>query len=202
MMVDESLYNMRKGGVKLKSIQEVVDSHEGDFDEINNYVKELYRKQFKSQFDYIHTLADMMYDDYKPLSDEVLEQILTDVPLKLFDISECLSDVQARLQLLKLKIKNKKVEIKQSHKGSNMTQTEISDIVTQSTLEDEILVVVYNQLISLVDSEVSYTKELIMGAKKIWDRRRQADSSMPVGIPTQDMPSYDPSKSGKSYIHG
>ena len=57
--------------------------------------------------------------------------------------------------------------------------------------EERVLELAYSCLLDRIQREVSYSKELIMGAKKVWDSRRKADTSNPVSeIPTPKRPIY------------
>ena len=69
--------------------------------------------------------------------------------------------------------------------------------------EDKILILAYDNLITRVEKEMSYSRELIMSAKKIYDVRRNTEQSNPVSEVSSkqnDLPDYYSSTSGKQYI--
>ena len=69
--------------------------------------------------------------------------------------------------------------------------------------EDKILILAYDNLITRVEKEMSYSRELIMSAKKIYDARRNTEQSNPVSevnSKQNDLPDYYSSTSGKQYI--
>lgn len=186
------------------SIYSLLDTYESDFKSAESVLDDMYKNIFEKKLQYIHNLSDTLKDKYEPCSDEVLEQILIDVPIKLFDAAECLSDLQLRLQIVKLSLKNKKIRIKRSTMddySQKLNQSDLSDKITEMTYEDEILIMIYSRLIERVQSEISYTKELIMGAKKVWDRRRQTEMSMPVDPIDDKLPDYETINNHR-YIHG
>ena len=59
--------------------------------------------------------------------------------------------------------------------------------------EDEVILSILDCLISRVDKEMSFARELIMSAKKIWDGRRLTEGLNPTDATTSvdDLPDYD-----------
>lgn len=186
------------------SLQSAISSYSEDFEAMENYTDELYESMFAHDFSYVHALSDAMKNEYKPVSDDVLEQILIEVPLKLFDISESLNKLQMQIQVVKLKLKKLKIEKRKlvMENSPELTQSYVNELVQYETFDDELLVIALSRVTERVQSEISYTKELIMGAKKVWDRRKETESSMPVAPidPSKDVPSYTPNFRDKNYI--
>lgn len=186
------------------SLESAISSYSEDFESMDNYTDELYESMFSHDFSYVHALSDAMKNEYRPVSDDVLEQILIEVPLKLFDISESLNKLQMQIQVVKLKLKKLKIEKRKSllENSPELTQSYVNELVQCETFDDELLVIALSRVTERVQCEISYTKELIMGAKKVWDRRKESESAMPVSpIDTsKSIPSYKPNLRDKDYV--
>ena len=177
--------------------------YQEDIDAVIKYQNEVYDKMFSKEFSEVKSLSDMIKKcGYKSPSDEVLETILIDVPLKLFDVAEKLNQLELTLQVLKLKLKEKKIELKHDENVRNMNSTMLSEFVSENTIEDELMISIYSKLIERVNSQISYSKELIMSAKKLWDRRKEAESAMPVAPVDPAAVPYNPNESKKRPIYG
>lgn len=177
--------------------------YQGDIDAVIKYQNEVYDKMFSKEFSEVKSLSDMIKKSgYKSPSDEVLEIILMDVPLKLFDVAEKLNQLELTLQVLKLKLKEKKIELKHDENVRNMNSTMLSEFVSENTIEDELMISIYSKLIERVNSQISYSKELIMSAKKLWDRRKEAESAMPVTPVDPAAVPYNPNESRKRPVYG
>lgn len=177
--------------------------YQQDIDAVIKYQNEIYDKMFSKEFSEVKSLSDMIKKSgYKSPSDEVLEIILMDVPLKLFDVAEKLNQLELTLQVLKLKLKEKKIELKHDENVRNMNSTMLSEFVSENTIEDELMISIYSKLIERVNSQISYSKELIMSAKKLWDRRKEAESAMPVTPVDPAAVPYNPNESRKRPVYG
>lgn len=177
--------------------------YQEDIDAVIKYQNEIYDKMFSKEFSEVKSLSDMIKKSgYKSPSDEVLEIILMDVPLKLFDVAEKLNQLELTLQVLKLKLKEKKIELKHDENVRNMNSTMLSEFVSENTIEDELMISIYSKLIERVNSQISYSKELIMSAKKLWDRRKEAESAMPVAPVDPVSVPYNPNESRKRPVYG
>ena len=61
------------------------------------------------------------------------------------------------------------------------------------TLEDKLLVDFYDTIMERVSRQMSFSKELIMSAKKIWDARRADNAPLPevaIQDKTDKLPDY------------
>ena len=80
-----------------------------------------------------------------------------------------------------------------------MNKTQTADYVNRkintAMVEYEVLHAAYVSIVTRVENEQTFAKELIMGAKKVWDSRRSADNSNPVGLVVPELPEYNPTKS-------
>ena len=83
-----------------------------------------------------------------------------------------------------------------------MNSTMLSEFVSENTIEDELMISIYSKLIERVNSQISYSKELIMSAKKLWDRRKEAESAMPVTPVDPAAVPYNPNESRKRSVYG
>lgn len=160
-------------------------SMEEDIQSVDNWCEELYQKYFAEYFSRQRTLYTRLESKSHPITDSELEDILTSTPLDLFTVSEKLSSMKTSHEVIKLRNKQKMAELKKNSSASTITQkTEDAEI---QMIEDKILDTAYASVISRVENEISFSKELIMGAKKIWDRRSQTENANPVS-PVQVTP--------------
>lgn len=181
----------------------IESQYQQDIDVVIQYQNEIYDNMFSKEFLEVKRLSDMIKKSgYRSPSDEVLEIILMDVPLKLFDVAEKLNQLELTLQVLKLKLKEKKIELKHDENVSNMNSSQISEFISVNTIEDELMISIYSKLIERVNSQISYSKELIMSAKKLWDRRKDAESAMPVAPVDPAAVPYNPNESRKRPVYG
>ena len=160
--------------------------YEEDVKAVLELSDEIYNKLFHESFKDIRILYKSINSKIKPVTDSELEWILCDLPIKLFDISESLNRLKLEIEVIKLKKNeykiNKNFEYQNLRKlGEKITKSDISDNVEVFITEHEILLSVYKSVANRVEQELSFSRELIMGAKKIWDSRRISEKSNPVG---------------------
>ena len=181
----------------------VQQEYQTDIDAVLEYQNDVYKEMFENEFSDVQHLSDMIKKSgYKSPSDEVLEIILIDVPLKLFDVAEKLNQLELKLQVIKLKLKQKKIDLKHDPVVRDLSSTQIAEFVSVNTIEDELMISIYSKLIDRVSSQISYSKELIMSAKKLWDRRKEAEAAMPVAPVDPAAVPYNPNESKKRPIYG
>lgn len=135
----------------------------------------LYDDNFKSVFDKVKTLYKSMKSEFHPISNEDLEWIITMLPLELYNAAESLNKLILFSEVMKLKLKELK-----SSKDKDISN-KISEI--------HVAKIVYDTVISRIQNEITFSKELIMGAKKIWDSRQESTKSNPISEIT-DLPEY------------
>ena len=169
----------------MKSLQQISDSFSDQFDGLDEWIDKTYDDNFAKYFIDQREMIDKLNHSSEPVSDDYLEKILIEIPLQLFDVSEVVNKVRLKIEAIKLGIKEKE---------SNKL----------STLEDRLLVSAYESIVSRVEREMSYSRELIMSAKKIWDSREHGKNSMPVSeIDPEcrtELPDYSGPSTHKSYI--
>ena len=162
----------------MSDISRALDCLKEDFESADNLVDEIYNKYFARYFKRESELYMKFRDADNPITDKELEWILISLPLDLKMASNSLAQFKQHNEIVKLKIKQRK-----SAKNDN-----------SDGLDDEfkLMNIIYTSVITRVELEVSFSKELIMGAKKVWDARRSSDSA-PVGevVPKKpDLPDY------------
>ena len=137
-------------------------------------VSDICEKIYKNNFDQFsktnQSLYAKLYNRTTPISTEDLEHIIIDLPLCLIDVSEQVSKLQVSLDSIKLRLKK--------------PTTDVDDGVKINTIDDEIeyklLSAVLSSVIERVNREISFSRELIMGAKKLWDSRKASESVSPI----------------------
>lgn len=144
----------------------------------------LYNDIFAKYFEDEHSLFERLKSKFKPVTDEELENILTMTPLNLYAVAEELNKFRLNVEVLKLRIKTAESNLKSLDNTS-----EVWVEISTQMIDDKLLCAVYDKLILRVESEISFSRELIMAAKKLWDGRRQTDITNPIGnfVPTDDI---------------
>lgn len=176
----------------------VQENYQEYIDDIKSWVDEQYDRFFKSCFDSVKDIHSRMKSQARQITDSELEWILTELPMELFSISENLNKIRLDAEVIKLRKKSIRYDIDNKFaeyaKTEKLTKSEVKNLVDAEMVEHDILSSAYSSLITRVESEISFSRELIMGCKKIWDSRRKAENSNPVGevVPNtgDNMPSY------------
>lgn len=182
------------------NLSDIDNKFEADFDDVDKWVDEHYTKSFSQYFDPVRKLISRMGDSFNPITDKELEEILSYIPLELFAVAEKLNDLKARIEVIKLRIKQEKRNNYINSEESSKADKQADAIY--SVAEDEMLLRLYTSLIERVDSEISASKELIMSAKKIWTSRREAENIATAAEKTA-LPDYsdlDSQDQKQSYI--
>jgi len=184
----------------MKSIIKVIEEYSTDLDAIQEFCDDMYSQFFEENFAEIRELYKRMKSKVHPITDAELEYILTTFPMELFTVAEKLNKLRLNCEVVKLKnkqtlekIRNDAIADATAH-GLNKTQTNehVSHVVAEKMVEYEVLHAAYSSIIARVENEQTFSKELIMGAKKIWDARRSSELSNPVGmVVPEDLPEYD-----------
>lgn len=165
------------------SIREAWKEAESESNELLSVCDEIYDKHFGKFFDYPRDLCNRLYCKDNPITTDELETILIDVPIILFEVAEHLSSLQLRLDVLKAKSKEQAIP-------------KVSDGITIKATDEEILqtkllISAVTSVISRVEREISFSRELIMGAKKLWDSRDHTIKVNPVSeVTSPQLPDY------------
>lgn len=188
-------------------LNDTLKEYKDDIQDVETFCESIYNDMFAPHFVEIHNLYSKMKSKVNPISDRELEYILIALPMELFTAAEKLNKLRLDYEVIKLKNK-KKIEEFRTQYGLDCTDWDVSktakvDYVNRSTnlsmVDYEMIVSAYDSIIARVSNEQAFAKELIMGAKKVWDSRKAAESSNPVKPIASDLPDYDPT-SGKAYI--
>lgn len=177
-----------------------------DADAVLDWCKQKYDTTFATYFQNTKELYQRLRDKHTPVTDQELETILMDLPMELFSVSEDLSAFRLKLEVIKLK--NKEMESDLLKQSTEKSAAKRQEEVAVAMLENKLLVTAYSSVISRVENQISFCRELIMSAKKIWDGRRKTDMVNPIKEVTCEdeagLPEYGtfPTNSTKTYIKG
>lgn len=174
----------------MMSMNSVIDStianyYQDDISDVSRWCDNEYQGKFASTFDAVRTIHREL--KIRQISDADLQWIIIDLPMELINISEKLNDLKLSLEVIKIK---KKALIREA-KCSN---------TSFDSHEHDLVISAYNMLISRVETQMSFSRELIMGAKKVWDSRRKTESVNPISE-IDSLPEYiPPAPVSKTYI--
>ena len=173
------------------NLQSTLDKISSDIDEVNEWAESEYQKYFSDYFKGEVELYNKMKSTSatSQIPDEELEWVLTDLPLELFSVTEQLSKLRTAQEVIKLSIKQKERDyVKSNTEGS---ETKRKEEAAALSAEDRLLVSVYDSIIERVTRQMTFSKELIMSAKKIWDARRADGIPLPeMNIDPKRLPEY------------
>lgn len=143
-----------------------------------SWCNEQYDSIFSQYFKGIPKLYEKVTASNEKLTDDDLEFILTSAPLSIIAASEQLSQYKLNNECLKLYIKKMESEYITSCEAS--TVSEKREKASLHVMDYRLLSKAYEAVISRVDNQVNFTRELIMSAKKIWDARVKTYEASPV----------------------
>lgn len=161
----------------MSAISNAMEALKDDFKAADDVVSEIYNKYFAKFFKKEQELYGRFQDTDRIITDKELEWIITALPLELMSASDALSQFKQHHEIIKLTIKQRKAESKQE---------DIDE-------EYKLMSIVYNCVIDKVEHELSFSKELIMGAKKVWDSRKKTEQVNPINE-VNSLPDYQPIK--------
>lgn len=182
-----------------KPLGDILNEYADDLQSVTNWCARTYDENFSFLFENVKLLHDKLQTEKDKITDDDLEMILTDLPLALFSASEKLNGLRTTREVGKLKLKEKKLKKKEElykairDKNSPFSKSDIPSLINDSFIDDQVMQVALDGVINRVENEISFTRELIMSAKKIWDRRSSTDVVNPVGpiVPEyQNLPDY------------
>lgn len=143
-----------------------------------SWCNEQYDNLFSTYFKGIPKLYEKVTASNEKLTDDDLEFVLTSAPLSIIAASEQLSQYKLNNECLKLYIK--KMESEYITTCDAKTVAEKREQASLYVMDYRLLSKAYEAVISRVDNEVNFTRELIMSAKKIWDARVKTYEASPV----------------------
>lgn len=160
------------------NIRDVASQYFETFDSVKEWIAVEYDSYFAPYFQDVVNLNQRMKSSSYPITNQELEQILVQLPLKLFEVSEKLNELKLQSSVLKIEIKKKEYQVANNSDGTSVSQRQAEGAA--SVLDDKILETSMISLVHRVEQQIDLAKELIMGAKKIWDGRRSTDASNPI----------------------
>lgn len=160
------------------NLDDVQSKLQDDLDAATDWCNSIYEEQFAVFFKDTKKLFRRLQSRTKPITDDELSEILIDIPLRMYDAAENLNKFRLSYEVIKMRIKQKKSEVIKSSTETTLTRKQ--EEAANAVLEDELLKFAYDSIITRVENENSFTRELIMGAKKIWDARRYTEQINPV----------------------
>ena len=135
-----------------------------------------YNKYFSNFFKKEVEMHARFSDTDVPVTDAELEWLITSLPLELFSVANALAQFKQHHEIVKLKVK-------QRSKKDNDNSDGLDE-------EYKLMAIIYSAVINRVEQEISFSKELIMGAKKVWDARRSSEQPAIGPVVPENLPDY------------
>lgn len=154
--------------------------------DVRQWCEDQYNSLFAKYFEGVPKLYSDVTTQERKLSDSEVEWVLTSVPLQLIAVSEELSQYKLNAECLKLYIKKKESEF--VSESLEKTITAKREEASLKVMDYQLLLKAYSSVISRVENEVNFARELVMSAKKIWDSRKKVYEANPIA-PT-DLENY------------
>lgn len=175
------------------NLNDIQAQYQDDFDATTEWCENIYQLEFDAYFRDQQLLYSKIKDKSKPISDSELESIIMEVPIQMFDVAEALNNFQMKYEILRLELKRK--ESKLAKESTESSETKRKEEAADEVVGDKILLLAYSNVIARVEKQISYSRELIMAAKKLYDRRTQVESANPISEQVHEaLPDYSPSK--------
>lgn len=175
--------------IDLKAVEQLLQE---DVEAAISWCDDKYTQVFSEHFKRQRDLYKRLESKTHPITDEELEDILTTLPLEMFTVAEKLSKLKTAQEVIKVRNKRDLAEKKES--STLKTQTARDEDAKLQMLEQQLMDTLYTAVIERVDKEMSFTRELIMGAKKVWDRRSQAEGASPIAPINPEVPTVTGNK--------
>ena len=172
-----------------------------DVDAVSGWCSQKYDERFGAYFSEARKLFNELQSKRDKIPDSDLEWILMSLPVKLFDASERLAEIRVQYETIKLTTKRAENAAYNEARSSGIKQAEAKEYSAIRVAEDKLLMTAYSSIIDRVESEMSFCRELIMSAKKIWDARRKTELANPISE-VSELPEYTPDQKKKSYVKG
>lgn len=173
----------------------VLLEYQDDLAAVDEWVQSIWDATFTDSFAEASQLYSRLKNTDVKISDSDLERILTILPLDLFDAAEKLNNLRLTAETIKLKNKDREtMMLNKAH--PDISAAEWKRFVDTDMTEFRLLSVAYGAIITRAENQITFCKELIMSAKKIYDGRRGGERANPVNEvdPHNGLPPYSPSK--------
>ena len=172
--------------MNLDGLQQDLFNELGD---TGQWCRDQYDTFFAKYFEGVPELYKNITSKSRKMTDDEVEWILTTLPLQLMAVSEQLSQYKLNLECLKLYIKKREAEFISNSDTKTVTQKKQE--ASLDVMEYQVLSKAYSCVVSRVENEVNFARELVMFAKKIWDSRRKVYEANPVNPVDLEDYSYD-----------
>ena len=187
--------------MRLKQMESIAALYAGDIKSVKDWCNTFYDEYFAEHFSGFRDAFNRLKKAGNRITDDELETLLITLPIRLFDASEVLSGTKIVLSTVRIGMKQKENDLIAEGKESGKSAAAAKESAASAILDDQILIAAYDIIISRVESEISFCREIIMSAKKIWDARRRTENANPVS-PVESLPEYNPDENHRSYIRG
>lgn len=171
-------------------LKQIQASKQEDIVGVLKWCEDQYDNNFAPSFSYSRSLYKELRENGNKIADSDLEYIITTYPLTLIDVSESLSHFKIMEEVIKISNKEKSAELIRMSEAPTATQAKAE--AAELMLGDELLQKAYASVISRVESEISFMRELIMSCKKIWDSRKATETPAIGLVVPEDLPPYTP----------
>ena len=170
--------------INFSGVMDLEKSFNEEIGGISDWVESQYNQYFAKDFEIVRNLQAAFNSETKQISDTDLERIMTELPIRMAEASEHLNSYKLKANALKLKTSVTRNELMDTAEGG--TKAEKTEAVNAALLNYDLLACAYDGIISRVDRELVYAKELIMGAKKVWTARTRATEDTAQSEPPLD----------------
>lgn len=182
------------------SIDDVSREYRSAIESVEEWCNNLYEERFEHHFSGFRDVFRKLRNSGSKITDAELEDLLITLPITLFDASESLSVLRIATETVKIGTKRKSDNAANLGRKAGLSSTAAKEFAASEVLDDKLLITAYESVISRVESEISFCREMIMSAKKIWDARRKTDIANPV-TEVSELPEFVPDQK-KTYVKG
>lgn len=154
------------------------------------WCQDQYNSLFAKYFEGVPELYKNITSKSRKMTDDEVEWVLTTLPLQLMAVSEQLSQYKLNLECLKLYIKKREATVISN--SDTKTVTERKQEASLDVMEYQVLSKAYSCVVSRVENEINFARELVMSAKKIWDSRKKVYEANPINPTDFESYSYYP----------
>lgn len=168
----------------MRDLSTICEEYSQDIESVQNWHDQKYHELFGSTFDDLAQMQSRLASKERPITDEELEWTLTTFPLNLIRAAESLNQLRLELEVVKLNNAAKKTELSKKYhtdiEYSKWTAAMKSEAIAAEMAEYYTLQSAYTSIITRVENQLLYSREFIMGAKKVWDSRRHSEAPIPT----------------------
>lgn len=156
------------------TMKEIIDATFEGADDLVEWCDEIYNENILPHFKEVNEFYEKIEkSEWRPISDDDLEMILTTLPLRLYSATEAVNRLGIHHSVMKFNAK----------RGIDVEDEDARKMTIQAM---QAVANAYETIIDRAEREMMFCRELIMAAKKIWDARKRSEGIMPVSevVPT------------------